>query len=403
LTFANNQTVTVGQTLKSKHSANNNSVEHPGYANGVIREVVGYNATTDRVTVKVDPFGTFSTTSTGNTNNLYVGTTWVGNTTAYTANTAQGDVSFYYGVAGLMHLEESAGGYSNGYIRGQSSGASARITSVDNLVMNTLVPKIPQITHANTSANWSVRTASTTGTISTTYKSIQLSTENTFFDAEKKIFSKSNEGALSAVTGSKKTFVLKGSLSTTDDYVSPQVDLSRANMLTVENIINNVTTNEQKTIGDANSRYISKPVTLEDGQDAEDMTIFMDAFKPQGSEISVYARLMNAEDGETLEDKDFTLMTQVTSSNTFSSGIDGTDIKEFEFGFSANTNGQNFLASANNHARLNSANSNVVAYRGTDGSVYHTYKTFALKIVMTATGTHITPKVENIRAIALQK
>lgn len=403
LTFANNQTVTVGQTLKSKHSANNNSVEHPGYANGVIREVVGYNATTDRVTVKVDPFGTFSTTSTGNTNNLYVGTTWVGNTTAYTANTAQGDVSFYYGVAGLMHLEESAGGYSNGYIRGQSSGASARITSVDNLVMNTLVPKIPQITHANTSANWSVRTASTTGTISPTYKSIQLSTENTFFDSEKKIFSKSNEGALSAVTGSKKTFVLKGSLSTTDDYVSPQVDLSRANMLTVENIINNVTTNEQKTIGDANSRYISKPVTLEDGQDAEDMTIFMDAFKPQGSEISVYARLMNAEDGETLEDKDFTLMTQVTSSNTFSSGIDGTDIKEFEFGFSANTNGQNFLASANNHARLNSANSNVVAYRGTDGSVYHTYKTFALKIVMTATGTHITPKVENIRAIALQK
>ena len=403
LTFANNQTVTVGQTLKSKHSANNNSVEHPGYANGVIREVVGYNATTDRVTVKVDPFGTFSATSTGNTNNLYVGTTWVGNTTAYTANTAQGDVSFYYGVAGLMHLEESAGGYANGYIRGQSSGASARITSVDNLVMNTLVPKIPQITHANTSANWSVRTASTTGTISPTYKSIQLSTENTFFDAEKKIFSKSNEGALSAVTGSKKTFVLKGSLSTTDDYVSPQVDLSRANMLTVENIINNVTTNEQKTIGDATSRYISKPVTLEDGQDAEDMTIFMDAFKPQGSEISVYARLMNAEDGETLEDKDFTLMTQVTSSNTFSSGIDGSDIKEFEFGFSANTNGQNFLVSANNHARLNSANSNVVAYRGTDGSVYHTYKTFALKIVMTATGTHITPKIENIRAIALQK
>ena len=403
LTFANNQTVTVGQILKSKHAANNNSVEHSGYANGVIREVVGYNATTDRVTVKVDPYGTFSTTATGNTNNLYVGATWVGNTTAYTANTAQGTVSFYYGLAGQMHLEGSAGGYSNGYVRGQSSGASARVTSVDNLVMNTLVPKIPQITHANTTSNWSVRTASSAGVISPTYKSIQLSTENTFFDAEKKIFSKSNESALTAVTGSKKTFVLKGTLTTTDDYVSPQIDLSRANMLTIENVINNDTTDEQKTFGNATSRYISKPVTLEDGQDAEDMTIFVDAFKPQGSEISVYARLMNAEDGETLEDKDFTLMTQVTSSNTFSAGIDGTDIKEFEFGFSANTNGQNFLAGANNHARLNSANSNVVAYRGTDGSVYHTYKTFALKIVMTATGTHITPKVENIRAIALQK
>lgn len=401
LTFANNQTVTVGQILKSKHAANNNSVEHSGYANGVIREVVG--SSSGSVTVKVDPFGTFSTTATGNTNNLYVGATWVGNTTAYTANTAQGTVSFYYGLAGQMHLEGSAGGYSNGYVRGQSSGASARVTSVDNLVMNTLVPKIPQIAHANTTANWSVRTASSAGVISPTYKSIQLSTENTFFDAEKKIFSKSNETALTAVTGSKKTFVLKGTLTTTDDYVSPQIDLSRANMLTIENIINNNTTDEQKTFGNATSRYISKPVTLEDGQDAEDMTIFVDAFKPQGSEISVYARLLNAEDGETLEDKDFTLMTQVTASNTFSAGIDGKDIKEFEFGFSANTDGQNFLVSANNHARLNSANSNVVAYRGTNGSVYHTYKTFALKIVMTATGTHITPKVENIRAIALQK
>jgi hypothetical protein len=96
-------------------------------------------------------------------------------------------------------------------------------------------------------------------------------------------------------------------------------------------------------------------------------------------------------------------MTQVTSSNTFSVGLDGTDIKEFEFGLSANTNGQNFLVSANNHARLNSANSNVVAYRGTDGSIYHTYKTFALKIVMTSTGTTIIPKVDNIRAVALQK
>jgi hypothetical protein len=369
----------------------------------VIREIVGYNATTDRVTVKVDPFGTFSTTATGNTNNLYVGTTWVGNTTAYTANTAQGDVNFYYGVAGKMELSSSAGGFSNGYIRGQSSGASARITSVDNKVMNAIVPKIPVITHANTSATFSVRPASATGTISSSFKNVTLGTDTHFNDAEKRIFSTSNETALSAVNGSKKTMVLKATLQSNNDYVSPIIDLSRANILAIENEINNDLTNEQNTSGNAAMRYISKPITLQDGQDAEDLIVYMDAFKPVDSEISVYARLMNAEDGETLEDKDFTLMTQVTSSNTFSSGIDGTDIKEFEFGFSANTNGQNFLVSANNHARLNSANSNVVSYRGTDGSIYHTYKTFALKIVMTSNGTHIVPRVSNIRSVALQR
>ena len=401
LTFANNQTISVGDIIKSKHAANNNSVRHAGYANGVVRQVVG--SSSGSVTVKVDPFGTFSTTATGNTNNLYVDGTWVGNTSAFTANTAQGTVSFYYGVAGKMHLSSSAGGFANGYVRGQTSGGSARVVSVDNLVMNTLVPKLPVITHANTGATFSVRSTSTGGTISSGWKSVTLGTDNNFKDGEKKVYSYSNETSLSAVNGSTKSLMLRAILSSNNDNVSPVIDMSRANMLIVENEINNDATDEHKTYGNAKMRYMSKPVELADGQDAEDLVVFMDAYKPVNSDIKVYARLLNAEDGETLEDKDFTLMTQITASNTFSSGLDGTDFKEFEFGFSANTNGQGFLTSANNFARLNSANSNVVAYRGTDGSIYHTYKTFALKIVMTSAGTHIVPKVTNIRAVALQK
>jgi hypothetical protein len=78
-------------------------------------------------------------------------------------------------------------------------------------------------------------------------------------------------------------------------------------------------------------------------------------------------------------------------------------LKEFEFGFSANTNGQGFLTTANSHARLSSSNSEVVAYRSAGGSIYHTYKTFAIKIVMTSSGTNIVPLVKDMRAIALQK
>lgn len=401
LTFANNKTISVGDVIKSKHAANNNSVEHSGYANGVVRQVVG--SSSGSVTVKVDPFGTFSTTATGNTNNLYVNGAWVGNTSAFTANTAQGTVSMYFGVAGRMHLSSSAGGFSNGYVRGQSSGASARVTAVNNLTMNSIVPKIPVVKHSNTSVNFAVRTIATGGTISSGYKTVELGTDNDFTDGEKKIYSTSNESALSAVDGSQKSLVLKATFSTNNDYVSPILDTSRTNMLAIENLINNDATDEQKTKGNAEARYISKPVELADGQDAEDLLVFVDAYKPSGTDVKVYARLLNAEDPETLEDKDFTLMTQITASNTFSAGLDTSDVKEFEFGFSANTNGQGFLTSANNFARLNTANSNVVAYRGTDGSVYHTYKTFALKIVMTSNGTNIVPLVENVRAIAVQK
>ena len=97
-------------------------------------------------------------------------------------------------------------------------------------------------------------------------------------------------------------------------------------------------------------------------------------------------------------------MVQVTSSSTFSDSVDVDDIKEFEYGFSANTNGQDFLTSAgaNTFARLNSSDSNIIAYEDSSGGVYKGYKTFAIKIVMTSTTTNIIPLAKDVRAIALQ-
>ena len=123
--------------------------------------------------------------------------------------------------------------------------------------MNTLVPKIPQLTYANTSANWSARLTSTGGTISSAFTDIDLDVENNFRDAEKKIFGKTNETGLAAVSGSKKSLVLKGTFSSTDSRLSPVVDLSRTNAYVVENIINNSFTNETNETGDAVMRYIS--------------------------------------------------------------------------------------------------------------------------------------------------
>ena len=61
------------------------------------------------------------------------------------------------------------------------------------------------------------------------------------------------------------------------------------------------------------------------------------------------------------------------------------------------------MSTANSHARLHSGNNDVVAYRSAGGGIYHTYKTFAIKIVMTSEGTNIIPLVNDMRAIALQK
>jgi hypothetical protein len=269
--------------------------------------------------------------------------------------------------------------------------------------MNTIVPKIPQIVYAGSSASWQARTTSTSGVISSGYVDVDLGVENDFRDGEKKIYGKSNESALSAVDGSKKSLILKGTLTTEDSYISPVIDLSRANGIVLENIINDTAADEHKEVGDAAMRYIGKPVVLADGQDAEDLRVFVTAYKPVGTDVKVYARIHNPEDAEGIELKDFTPLTQLTSANTYSDSVDAEDYKEFEFGFSANTDGQGFLVTSNSHARLNSSDNNVVAYKAGDGSIHHTYKTFAIKIVMTSTGSEITPIVRDMRAIALQQ
>ena len=162
-----------------------------------------------------------------------------------------------------------------------------------------------------------------------------------------------------------------------------------------------LTSNEE--VGSSNMRFITKPVVLGKGNDAEDLQVFIQAYKPIGTEIYVYAKLQNNEDGEALKDKDYSPMIQVTSSNTFSDSVNVSDIREFEYGFTANTDGT-FLKTegANTFARLNSVDSNIVAYEDNSGGVYKGFKTFAVKIVMTSSSTNIIPLAKDMRAIALQ-
>ena len=333
------------------------------------------------------------------------GTFRVGETVNLSGNTSvTGVVKFVDQINNKIELESSTGNFvANTSIIGQASGANGVIETIDNVQLNTMIPKIPQITYANTSASWTARLTSSSGVINSSYVGVDLSGDNNILDGEKKVYSKTNEAALSAVDGSKQTLTLKGTFSTTDTKISPVIDVSRANVITIGNVINNDNDDEHKEVGDATMRYITRPVELADGQDAEDLKVFLTSYKPQGTDVKVYARIHNPEDAEGIDDKDFTPLTQITSSNVYSDSVDTTDFKEFEFGFSANTNGQGFLTTANSHARLNSSNNDVVAYRAGDGSVHHTYKTFAIKIVMTSTGTNVVPLVKDMRAIALQK
>ena len=400
ITVSNNATIPVGGVLRTNATSGSN------FANGTVRQIVRNNQT-GQCTLKVDAYGDFPTTASSNTNNVLLNGTWVGNTTAFTANTNSGFLDFKDTLNEKITLKNStfSGTHAaNTWVRGQVSGATMRFTSAEDLINNVVVPKIPVINYANTSTTFSVRTTTSGGVINSQFRDLEPEIENAFTDNEKRLFSKINETALSAVNGSKKTLVIKGLFNTSDARMSPVVDLSRANVYMLENVINNDATDEDtKEVGSAITRYFSKPVELADGQDAEDLKVYLTAYKPSGTDIKVYAQLKASEDTESLNDKDYTLLTQVTPATTISDSVNRSDFKEFEYGLSANTDGQNFLVTNSyNQARLNSADSNIVSYRTSSGVVHKTYKTFAFKIVMTSTTTASVPMVQDLRSIALQ-
>jgi len=393
------QYITVGTVI-----ANNRATSTA--ANGVVRQIVKEYANGVCI-VKIDPYNSakFDAMSAGDRLMIY-GTNFtsgMGEMSSYSANTRSGFVSFYHQTGGKLYITNSTGTtstpFANGYVRGQVSSGSARVTSIDNVVLNTLVPKIPQITYGNTSVSWTAKTTSSGGVVGTTFENIDLQAENNFTDGVKKIYSKSNKAG--------RTLILKGSLSTNDTNVSPVIDNSRSNAVVINNIIGTsaAATEEWKDVGGASMRYMTRPVTLADGQDAEDLLIYISAYKPSTTGINVYARIHNPEDSEGFNDKDWTPLRQITAANTYSDTVNRNDFKEFEFGFSANTDGLNFLGTgwANNHAYMNTGNNDVVAYRSGDGSYNHTFKTYAIKIVMTSESSAVVPLVRDMRAIALQK
>ena len=93
------------------------------------------------------------------------------------------------------------------------------------------------------------------------------------------------------------------------------------------------TSNENTRYGVSKSKYISKRLALAAGMDAEDVKVFITAYKPSSTSVDVYAKILNYTDGESFSDKDWTLLEQVTSASLYSDSLNEEDFREFEFTF----------------------------------------------------------------------
>lgn len=163
------------------------------------------------------------------------------------------------------------------------------------------------------------------------------------------------------------------------DATSPLIDLQRTGIVLVHNLINPYSeelSNSELTPknGNAFAKYITKEIELNDGFDADGITVYLDANKPVGTELEIFYRIQNKYDyDKPFEDLPWTKMTRITQS---------------DFAKNSSEYFEEMYQDVN------------ISYSSDKGTVYTDFKRFAVKIVMYADNSSSVPKVKNLRAIA---
>ena len=116
-------------------------------------------------------------------------------------------------------------------------------------------------------------------------------------------------------------------------YSSPAIPLNRLTFTLTEADINNDSTNEHTSFGNARSKYISQKFGLTQEQLAEDMRVYLTAYRPSGTSVEVYAKVHNPSDPDDFENKDWTKLELVSlAQNTqFSDPTNKGDTINLEF------------------------------------------------------------------------
>lgn len=217
---------------------------------------------------------------------------------------------------------------SNTILIGSDSLANCSVVSVDNKKISYFQPLIYRTSVTGTSLSLSTKIANS----SLGYNSTNQNKFNTtnFVSDESVIASRSNE--IVNASGNK-SFIANVEFTSSSKYISPVIDLQASSILFYKNLINNSANNENTRSGDATVKYISKNVVLGDGQDAEDFRAYITAYKPPGTNIKVYVKILNSFDNESFTSKKWVELEQKTSKTVVSDLSNTEDFKEFEFKF----------------------------------------------------------------------
>jgi hypothetical protein len=293
----------------------------------------------------------------------------------------------------------------NTFIRGQISGYDARIVTIVNLTIDNINLITNMIVPSNNDVRAFAKMATSTSARDTSFFRVNINGD-TELNAPRYILSRSiesNTSASSATMAANRSLEIRYELDGRNSVASPAIDLDRITLYHTHNQISTeaeVGTSEEyvKNGGNSEARYITRIVTLADGQDAEDLRVYLTAYKPAGSNIFVYYKVLAAEDNDNMEDVRWIPMQLnedqgFTAATRYSSSENKDDFIELTYDVPNYTNAAR--SGANN-------STGIIEYRNSSRARYVGFKYFVVKIVLVNSTSTNPPRVKDMRAIALQ-
>lgn len=329
----------------------------------------------------------------------------------------------YDSVNNMMFLTDSTGQFTKDavvvIVRSDTEGAvkpdsafvgqiaSAEINNMLDFPAHAVVPKLGDQTNTLGTMNLQFRGTIKRGfplisvkeSSEADWKAIANQQESEFTDTARYILSRSTE--VSELQGNSSVEI-RGTLSSNNDFISPVLNMKESSIIAIKNLVNANTSGEEGDYGSAQTKYISKIVTLADGQEAEDLKVYITAYKPPRTVIQVYAKVWNAEDSEEFDLKKWTLLDQVTEPTLFSDPKNVDDYREYEFDI---PNAPPVPGAAWSPLITDPLYGDPIQYIGPNGT-YIGFKKFSIKVVMAVqndSDAYLYPRLSDVRAIALQK
>lgn len=260
-----------------------------------------------------------------------------------------------------------------------------------NTLMAKFAPSVPGRSGLTITAK-TTSNAATSYTPDNNFSNLTVGLSSDFLSSEKAVMSRSNEIAF--LSGGKSLFVNCNMVSNSV-YQTPTLDSVKQaayivhNLVVAEDANNDVFTSEIQNVGTGLNRYISSTISLADGMDGENFTVYLGAHWPAGTDVYVFAKFLNQYDPGTWQSKAWSPM--ITQNSYQASPVNLADFADYQFNFS-NT------VMTNGTAYLDPANNNILTYQS-GGVTYAGVATSAVKIVLLSNNSPVVPMVTDLRAV----